>query len=149
LFEQLKQRVLSSTLLTPVRTMLLTPDEWTTLNNIVLTTFISSMFHQPCWRLFCHVATTVVCSSSVNNVVGTKLLTIVAWTALFSYDNNIVQALFNEQRRTTLSIFTRVAVPFQNQNRLNIGRQISLAIYIRDIFWYYRNSRIWLMMMTS
>jgi hypothetical protein len=65
----------------------------------------------------------------VNNVVGTKLLTIVARAALFSYDNNIVQALFNEQRRTTLSIFTRVAVPFQNQNRLNIGRQISLAIY--------------------
>jgi hypothetical protein len=74
----------------------------------------------------------------VNNVVETMLLTTVAWTTLFSHDNNIVQALFNEQRRTTWSIFTRVSVPFQNKNRLNIGRQISLAIYIRDISWYYR-----------
>jgi hypothetical protein len=67
------------------------------------------MFHQPCWRLFHHVSTTIVRSSSVHEqVVGTMLLTIVAWTTLFSHDDNIVQALFNEQRRTTWSIFTRV-----------------------------------------
>jgi hypothetical protein len=80
-------------LLTPVRTILLTPDEWTMLNNIVLTTFIK------------HVSSTLLTlvPSCCNNyssfikreqVVGTMLLTIVAWTMLFSHDDNILINLY-------------------------------------------------------
>ena len=73
---------------------------WRLMNEQCWTTLfwqhLSSMFHHPCWRLFHHVATTIVRSSSVNNTVGTMLLTVVAWT-LFNHDNNIVDALFDEQ----------------------------------------------------
>ena len=69
--------MLSTILFTLVRTMLLTPDERTRLNNIVLTTFIK------------HVSSTLLTlvASCCNNhcsfikreqVVGTMLLTIVA-----------------------------------------------------------------------
>jgi hypothetical protein len=122
--------------------MLLTPDEWTTQNNTeqhysdnIYIKHVSSILLTlvlPCCNNHCLFIKREQCFC-------TMLLTTVAWTTLFSHDNNIVQALFNEQRRTTCSIFTRViSVPFQNKNRLNIGRQISLAIYIRYISWYYR-----------
>ena len=66
---------------------------------------LSSMFHQPRWRLFHHVAITIVRSSGVDKLLEQCcLITTVVWTMLFTHDNNVVQALFKEQRRTTWSI---------------------------------------------
>ena len=44
-----------------------------------------------------NVATTIVRSSTVNNVVETVLSTMDALTMLFSHDNNIDHMLFDEQ----------------------------------------------------
>ena len=81
-------------LFTPVATVLLMSDEWTMLNNVVLTTFIklvssTMLTHVPsCCNNYCSFI-------KREQVVRTMLLTIVAWTTLFRHDNNLVQATMN------------------------------------------------------
>ena len=55
------------------------------------------LFQQP-W-------TTVVALSMLNHIVETRVNTIVGWTTLFSHDNRVVTALFNQQCCNDLCYF--------------------------------------------
>ena len=55
--------------------------------------------------LFSSVSTTVVASSMLNNIVETMVNNIVRSTTLFSHDNRVATALFNQQCCNNLCYF--------------------------------------------